>query len=212
MCFRPNPSTDSTYDMTAICPLQPGQKVPPSVDTLLSNLIREARNDDRETRNHLYSVYQPMLDPICRKVYRTTGRMAGQDLEDVIQQSFITFCELVETWPGTGSFTAYVLSTFRFRLNRAVRKLGDLPRQSGHAESQYPIQEPTGSFDVESTLLLEEICQQLDPFRREVVLLKVRDEFSNAEIARQLGVNRRTVQRSWRMAREHISRVLFTRR
>jgi RNA polymerase sigma factor (sigma-70 family) len=184
--------------------LPPNQPATPAQDALLTGIARRARLGDRAARDLLWRAFAPRLQPI---VFRC-GRMAWQrewvrrdgrpwDLEDLRQAGWLVFAELIMAWDGEGSFISYVTAYFPWRLRDAMRRLGPTRRTRPLSYAARRIAECRELHDAESEALLQSIMAALSPADAIVLQMRVIEDLNLQEIARQLGVNRRTLTRRW---------------
>jgi RNA polymerase sigma factor (sigma-70 family) len=184
--------------------LRPNQLATPAQDALLSGIARRARLGDRAARDLLWRAFAPRLQPIMVRC----GRMAWQrewvrrdnrpwDLEDLRQEGWLVFVELTTAWDGEGSFISYVTAYFPWRLRDAMRRIGPTRRTRPLSYVARRLAECRELLDVEGEELLTPVMAALSPADAMVLRMRVMEHLSLQEIARQLGVNRRTVTRRW---------------
>ncbi len=173
-------------------------------------LARAAKAGDRAARNALFMRLQPDVRARSFEVKRRVGRSDGGPIEpeDVDQQAFIIFCELLEEWePGRLRFASYlrakvgwrilhyVRGTLHYRARvKTVRFDGEREKveaQPGGEEAQAPVEEKIG---------WEERTEGLDRRWREVLRQRFEEELSSKEIAALGGRSSRTVNRDLRTA------------
>lgn len=202
--------------LPAVVPLlRPGAPVAPADDALLTALARQARLGDHEARELLWRVFAPRLEPALRRV----GRMVYQPgwawrderpwaLDDLRQEAWLVFAELIADWNGEGSFVPYITAYFSWRLRRALRRLAP-PR------SRVPLSLIAGPPAVAQELpesereaLLASIDAALPAHEATILRLRVRDDLSWPTIARRLGLSRRTLSRRWKHIR-HSARAML---
>ena len=193
--------------------LRPDQPITPAQDTLLTNLAKRARLGDDAARELLWRAFAARLEPVILRC----GRMAWQinwprrdsrpwDLDDLRQEAWLAFADLTEQWDGEGSFVPFVTAYFPWRLRNAMRSLAPTRRAVVLVPSAEPVAASSEIDEAESAILFSAILAALLPGDDMLLQLRVVDELSLGEIARQLGVNRRTISRRWarimRVARE----------
>jgi RNA polymerase sigma factor (sigma-70 family) len=197
---RPDSRSSSTLDrqrdallLPVIGPFDP---IPPHVDAVLTGVARLARHGDREARNRLFLAFQPKLLQIARQI-RLWMLPSTWDRNDVDQETFIVFSELVEAWSGDTSFTGYLLGHFGWRLRGSVRhaRLSErLPTtQSQSADS---IADDSWAAE-EMRIALEEIASHLHELDGAILIGRVRDGEGFGALAHRLGVSRKTIYRHW---------------
>jgi RNA polymerase sigma factor (sigma-70 family) len=171
-------------------------RVPAAIDRALSDLARDPDASLPAVRNALFAAHWPLLSRIC---YRLWWRHAERGIvarEEVEHEAFIVFAALLQAWGRDGSFTAYLLGRFAWRLRDRIRMLnGTTPAQ--------PI--PRGlldavddSYDTEmAVVLLEELLERRPLVEQRLVLGRVCHGKSMAQLAHELGITRRTATRLW---------------
>lgn len=185
--------------------LWPNQTVTPAQDALLTTLAQRARLGDDVSRDLLWRAFAARLEPALLTVGRMTwhtswARRNGRpwELDDLHQEAWLVFVELVLRWDGEGSFVPYLTAYFPWRLRNAMRRIAP-PRR---AAAPPRIEEP----DTAALALLDAIEAKLSPAEQAVLRLRLQENAGICEIARRLGINRRTVSRRWaricRVARE----------
>ncbi len=165
----------------------------PALDTRLNALALAARIDPA-ARNALHA---QLAGKIARFLTPWRGRrIALGDFDDLRQESFLVFADLVLDWSGEGSFARYFLGFFPWRLRHAIE---------AH-ERRWPADRLLVVPD-QALLAAESVAEDtpdpLLPFwpladeDRRFLLLRLRGH--NVEAAsRLLGWTRRTGFRRWR--------------
>lgn len=194
------PGSDSDRQPPALAPAVPRQgPVPPEVDRQLGALGRRAKTDS-DARNALYAAFRPRLDYWVWRAMRSCSRSSADpaiEPSDIQQQAFVVFCDLVLAWNKRGSFSAYVIAYFRWRLSDAIRRMSD-PRERRSAGGPPSIHLTDDSHAAaESVALLEALAAQFPDRQALVLLLRVRDGLAWHTIAERAGADIRTVQRDW---------------
>lgn len=167
----------------------------PELDARLTALARRAKHD-RSARDALYGALRFKIDRFARR-YRARRHwwLVICDEEDVAQEAFIVFCELIERWPGRESFLGYFFSRFPWRLARAVDRI----ERGQNVTQLVPLddREVPRTIDPMDQVFLAEISAGFTPRERAVLELRVGRDLRFSEIARALGVTERTVFRDW---------------
>ncbi len=175
-------------------------EITPDLDRVLTAAARAARAGDPIARNALYFALEPKIIRFAAR-FRRPAWASGRawDYEDVRQEAFVVFADLVAGWPDEGAFAPYFLDLFPRRLGGAVRLL-DGPRPDpavhGVGGGLTTLQDDEGVATA-TTALLVELTEGLDPIDARILLWRVRDRASFGEIAARLRLNRRTVGRRW---------------
>jgi DNA-directed RNA polymerase specialized sigma24 family protein len=177
----------------------------PDVDATLNALALHAR-DDADARNALHAA-------LAFKIARFVGRYRhwhsdAWELADLEQEAFIILVEMVADWRGTGSFGAYFLGFFPWRLRHAIEWWGRRrppgprmdPTALGHVAAREWPGEPHDALALAVTLMAYEA--HLTPRDHALVRLHVLHGAPLDSIAYFAHMARRTVYRRWgRIAR-----------
>lgn len=181
--------------------------IDPAVDRLLSDLARSSNLDRTELRNALFVAYAPRIRRILLRLWYRSLFEFGCELDDLEQELYLIFAQLLDRWSGQGSFSAYVHGALPWRLFDAARRLA--PRERPLDGRPVAALNDDDSYAAsEAALLLEELAGTLSPFDRDLLLRRVRDGQSLAAIARTSGLNPRTVRRAWLRLQHHLRTAL----
>jgi RNA polymerase sigma factor (sigma-70 family) len=194
--------------------LRPNAPVSPADDALLTTIARRARDGDRAARDLLWRAFAPRLEPALRRV----GRMVYQrhwvwrderpwDLDDLRQEGWLAFAELVADWHGEGSIVPYMTAYFPWRLVKAMRRLGPLPRRASLAGA-WSVAADDELDEAECAALRAAITDALSPLDATILALRIQNDLSLGTIARRLGMSRRTAYRRWRRIRRIAAAML----
>ena len=93
----------------------------PKLDADLGALAARAKSDPA-ARNALYAAVHFKITRFIRRSCNR-GRLVVCENDDVAQEAFLVFCDIVGSWPGDESFLGYFLSRFPWRLARAIEVL-----------------------------------------------------------------------------------------
>lgn len=174
-------------------------------EAFLTRLALDARAGDRAARDQLYEELAPNIRRMVAGCARLTWaadcpRREGRpwDREDVAQEAFLVFCDLIAAWSGQGPVTPYLFAYFPWRLRNAWRKLRpDRPRGVTILRAEPGLTADPSATAAEATVLLEALASELPVVESAILLLHVRDGLSLAEIGRRFGVRPRQVGRRW---------------
>jgi RNA polymerase sigma factor (sigma-70 family) len=197
-CSTSPPSQPRTASLAPALP--PHGAVPSEVDSQLGRLGQRAVQGDRDALNALYAAYLPRLDHWVRRslgnCYRT-GADPAIEPDDIVQQAYLVFADLMRSWSGGGSLSAYLIAYFPWRLSDAVRHMSDAHvRRSLDGLPSTLLIDGTVAAD-EAVALLQTLAGDLPDRQGQVLLLRIRDGLTWVEIARCVGMDRRTVLRDW---------------
>lgn len=199
----------STLPLPALVPvLRPDQAVTPAQDALLTGIARRARLGDHVARDLLWRAFAPRLEPAVLRCGWLTwqagwARRDGRpwELDDVRQEAWLVFSELVEGWHGENSFIPYTTAFFPWRLRKAIRRLGPQRRAVPIHLAGDPVVDYRGLLDAEAAELLESLAAALTPEEADVLRMRIGEGSGLADIACRLDVSRRTVSRRWKRIR-----------
>lgn len=188
----------------------------PIVDDTLGELAIRAQEGDLEARDALYFAFLPKLTRLmsaARPPYAPSGAQGIWDRDDVQQESYLVFIELVQAWSGDVSFTKYLLSRFPWRLKDAIRrgvgKSSVPPRQVmvavDHADSVVSVDEPSPAANALLDALLAGLPEPLGA----ILVAHVIHGKTKTEIAGEIGVSRRTLARYWKEIQERSTPLLM---
>lgn len=171
--------------------------VPVVLDQSLTALALLAQAGDVAARDTLYWAFAPSIQRLARR-FSGPGWGAGPvwNLDDLTQEGYLLFLDLIESWPGGDSFVAYALARLPWRLRNAVRRLnGPRPSRVPSAVIDHLTDESAAA--AEAVILLEEVANAFPNPDGDILLWRIRDRETVHTIALRLGVDRRTVTRCW---------------
>jgi RNA polymerase sigma factor (sigma-70 family) len=184
---------DQIHLLPMIGPFDP---IPAPVDAALTGVARLAKRNDRDARNRLFLALQPKLLQLSRQV-RTWMLPTTWDRDDLDQEAFVIFAELLEAWSGETSFTAYLLGHYGWRLRGAVRKARLAERLPiARAQMLPSIADDSWAAD-EMRIALEEMASHFSGIERTILIARIGESEGFGVIAHRLGVSRKTVYRHW---------------
>lgn len=167
----------------------------PEVDASLTALARQAKTDPA-ARNALYAALSFKINRFTRRYRYRADRLVICDIEDVAQEGFVVFCDLIASWPGRDSFPGYFFSRFPWRLARAIDVI-ERGWSAARLESMTEVHRHVPPLDPDEAMALVEIGAGLSPRDRAVLELHIGYQLRFSEIARVLDVHPRTVYRAW---------------
>lgn len=185
----------------------------PTFEKTLGSFAMRAQLGDRIARDALFHAYRPKLDRLARRIrppYAPEGTEGIWNREDVAQEAYLVFVDLVGAWAGDVDFTAFLLSRFPWRLKDTVfRGIGKPPvpprwrRVPVDDESLHELVAVQEGADA-----LFRVLEGLPEPLPAILVAHAIDGRTQAAIARDLGVSRRTVARYWARIRQHAADVL----
>jgi RNA polymerase sigma factor (sigma-70 family) len=179
-------------------------------------LVEAARSGDREARNALFMRCRERIKMLCLKGKRMAIGLSDIDAsitgEDVEQQTFLIFCDLLEGWDDSCGVSFqdylrkmmpweavhYVRSSTHYRARRKVRRIqthfetGEIDLQSMEAEQSLE--------EVEDRVAWDDHTEALDEEWRHLIKMRYEQGLSRREIATLRGYSPRTVNRELRAA------------
>ncbi|MDQ3693571.1 MAG: sigma-70 family RNA polymerase sigma factor [Chloroflexota bacterium] len=189
----------------ALVPRASGHAAAPADDAEVTRLALAARAGDRRARHDLYRAPTPSLDRMVAGCVRLTRavdcpRRDGQpwDREDLAQEAYLVFCDLLRVWSGEGPFSPYLFGYFPWRLRNAWRRLRpDRPRGLALPRLRLDLVIDESALAEEARVLLEALAGDLPEVERIILLAHVQDGVTLTEIGRRLGLRPQQVGRRW---------------
>jgi RNA polymerase sigma factor (sigma-70 family) len=182
-------------------------------------LALAAKEGDKEARNNLYFQYERLIKVRCRRARRVADSFLGGSGpitgEDVDQQLFLLFCNLLDTWqPGKLSFEEHLLKNVGGAARHYVRRcLGYRNRcrvvrftQNGEGVQVEPESEGAASQmdHAEERVVWQGQAEGLDERWKRLIEMKFHDELTTGEISVIDGHSRRTINRHLREAMDAV--------
>ena len=170
----------------------------------------------RETSTDFVELYRTHFAYVWKSARRLG--VAAAELDDVVQETFLTVHRLFDTYEARGSERSWLFSVLFRIVQRHRRSRG---RWAAFAESGADLDEipgpaagaPDKSAETKQTVsILEAILDELDPERRAVLVLAEIEEKPVNEIADILGINRHTASSRLRAARMHVEEAMARHR
>jgi RNA polymerase sigma factor (sigma-70 family) len=190
----------------------------PAFDEKLGEFARRAQAGDTDARDALFVAFQPKLTRLMRVVrppFAPTGSRGVWDRDDVGQEAYLVFIDLVLAWPGDVPLTAYLLSRFPWRLKDAIRR-GVARSSVPPRRSLVPIENAALVADESEPphgdgALLESIAAELPSPFDAILVAHVLHGKTKTEIAAEIGVSRRTMVRYWNETQRRVLALLSVR-
>jgi RNA polymerase sigma factor (sigma-70 family) len=185
-----------------------------------------AKGGDREARNSLFLKYRARINRLALPAKRMAARIAPDDMsiepEDVEQQAFLVFCELLEQWePSRAPLAVYLASVMQWRLSHFVREATHsrrkrLKRQrhdGGEEAASSPAKNIGGMMDarleeVESREAWDARTRSVSKEARHWLNLRFAEGLSTRQIAALSGRSKRTVNRGLLAAMSEVRKNL----
>jgi RNA polymerase sigma factor (sigma-70 family) len=205
--------SDAPASPPAIVPvIGAGDDITPALERRMLPTVHRAHAGCPDARDALYIAFHPKLYRIIRRVRvpNLGDRHVGLwDREDVEQEAWLVFDELVRQWTPDRPFGRYLLATFPWRLRdtiyRGIGRRSAPPRMATVPISpEDPLYDGTAASE-EAQVLLDALADRLPAIQGAILRRHVRDGETLTEIARDLDVSRRTVTRQWRELRSQLA-------
>jgi RNA polymerase sigma-70 factor (ECF subfamily) len=171
-----------------------------------SFLIARARRGDPSAFEEIVRLYQRRVYGVALRIVR-----AHDVADDVTQEAFLRAWRSIDRFELGRPFGPWVC---RIAANLALNHVRS-PRAreeglpDGHAETRTSAAGPLGALlDAEGATVLERAMAQLPQEQRAVLVLRVVEELSYAEIAETLGISPGTVMSRLFRARERLAQAL----
>lgn len=168
----------------------------------IESVAREAlsaKSGNRAARDGLFHTFRPAM---ARFFARYAGRAHGSgawDMDDLHQESFLVFVEVLDAWPGAGDFVAYFYAVFPKRLATAVRRLDGSQPWIRHGIATEGTDDP--SHHLESRAMLNDFVILLSAQERQILALHAWESLALPDVARQAGLSVDDTRKHWRRIR-----------
>lgn len=188
----------------------------PGFDDTLGSFAMRAQEGDTDARDALFFAYLPKLERLmghARPPYAPNGMTGIWDRDDVEQEAWLVFVELVEAWSGDVSFTSWLLSRFPWRLKDVIRDGIGRPsipprRRVVDMELAEMVSTPFEEMLPETSELVDRIVAALPDELAEALIGHTVHGKTKAQVATEMGVSRRTMVRYWQEIRRIAAEVL----
>ncbi|HSK09463.1 MAG TPA: sigma-70 family RNA polymerase sigma factor [Vicinamibacterales bacterium] len=145
-------------------------------------LVKAAREGDRTAFGHLYERYGPMVHGVL------LARVAWEDVDDLLQDVFVTALERLRTLRDAGAFGPWLAAIAR---NRAVDHYRRGRRREGGAASE-PVS--PGDGPAAEALAALAAIRSLPPAYHETLTLRLVEGMTGPEIAARTGLTPASVR------------------
>lgn len=188
----------------------------PTFDDTLGSFAIRAQQGDTDARDALFFAFLPKLDRLmtqARIPNMPDGITGVWDRDDVEQEAFIVFVDLVDAWCGDVSFTSWLLARFPWRLRNTVRAgVGkpSCPSRLRPVSMEVAAEEPVEfeQFDPDRGEIIASLVDTLPDHLAHILVAHAFHGRTKSEIAREIGVSRRTLVRYWQQIRRHAEEQL----
>lgn len=184
----------------------------PTLERRLAPTVERAHLGDADACAALFIAFRPKLIRFIRRIHtpRTRPDQVGVwDRDDVEQEAWIVFDELIRNWTPDRPFGRYILATFPWRLRdavyRGVARRGVPPRMTLVPIGDHDWLHDGSAASDEARALLNAVADRLPDIQGTILRRHIGDGDTLTVIARDLDVSRRTVTRHWRAVRDHLA-------
>lgn len=189
--------------------LMPDLVVSPDAERRIAELAAAGRSGDPAARAALWEALAPAIGRIvgaaerrARAAHPVGPLRDGRpwDAEDLGQEAFILFLDLLAAWDGRRPVVPYLLGHLPWRLRSAWRAMRVRHRAEtvpASAEPRLLLLADGTAAAAEAVALLNALAADLPPLDGEIVRRHLRDGEPLRAVARHVGLDRRTVTRRW---------------
>jgi RNA polymerase sigma factor (sigma-70 family) len=168
-----------------------------------------AKAGDRAARDGLFATFRPAMARFFGRYAGRARESAAWDLEDLHQEAFLVFVEVLAAWPGTGDFIAYFYAVFPKRLATAVRRLDGSQPWIRYGVVAEGADDP--SPRLESRAMLRDFLVLLSPVERRILALHAWESLALPDVARHTNLTVEETRRDWRRIRRKARAFMFNR-
>lgn len=175
---------------------------------------------EKPTPSNPTNAEPPMrTDELQAPLYRELRRLAASQMSRESLGQTIQATELVheawmrlhgnDNWQNRHHFLATAARTMRRILTDRARRKSRIKRGGNYVRVGMTCAEAALSLPEDQVLLIDEALERferVDPVRARVVMLKFFGDLSNQEVAKELGVTERSVERYWAFAKAWLYR------
>ncbi|TCO70417.1 RNA polymerase sigma factor (sigma-70 family) [Marinisporobacter balticus] len=167
-------------------------------------LIEAAQKENKESTANIFSHFHPTIKKLSK----------GLHYEEAETDMIILFLELIKNINIENFYDAddKQIASFihKYLRNRSLDLFRKYElRHTPWIEMNYDILSDENTPDIESTVFISMLLNALIPLQRQVILRKFIYGFSDAEIAKQLGVSRQAINRIKNRALDNLKKILI---
>lgn len=169
------------------------------VDFGLKEIINGCLKNNRLSQRKLYDRYAPSMFAVCRRYANTDA-----EAEDMLMEGFMKVFKSIDTYKGDSMFTTWIHSVMvnaaisHYRSTRRFRN-EVLGINLDEEESINEEERITTSIDAQKVM---ELMQKMPETLRIVFNLRAVDDYSFAEIAKELGTKEESMRVTFMRARK----------
>lgn len=168
--------------------------VAPDAERWFHAAAEAALAGDLLARDALFAAFKPRFERSIRRIqrrWREQTREATIEADDIAQEAYLVFVDLLDEWRPGESISAHLSGQFHWRLDNALR----VWRKPAPIRFAKPPAEPV--IDVEMMDLIDAIAPKLERETKLLLLWRVRERLTFAQMASRAGISVRTIQRRW---------------
>jgi RNA polymerase sigma-70 factor, ECF subfamily len=173
-----------------------------------AELIRRLKAGEQAPLGELFLRYGRLVRSVVTRAFGASGA----DIDDVVQDVFLTLYENAPRYAETGKLRAYLCAVavrkVRARLRRHWWRHAILERFAGRTPGAAAMVESSMDTDLNTRDEVRQALAVLPDPQRQVLLLHVVENMSGEEIAVALGISPNTVWTRLHRARERMRRAL----
>jgi RNA polymerase sigma factor (sigma-70 family) len=184
----------------------------PALERRLMPTARRAYAGCHDARDALYIAFGPKLERFTRgvRVPRLGSTCTGiWDRDDLEQEAWLVFTEILGQWDTARPFGRFLLTTFPWRLRdaiyRGIGRRGVPPRMALVPIGEHDWLHDGSAAAAEAHVLLNALADRLPEPQATILRRHIGDGESLTVIARELDVSRRTVTRQWRALKHQLA-------
>jgi RNA polymerase sigma-70 factor (ECF subfamily) len=175
-------------------------------------LLERAKRGDEEAYRHLYGAYRPAV----LRLARSFGRLDADEVEDVIQETFVRAFRALKGLQQTAAFERWLLAIARNRaLTLDARKehaRRSTEQLAGELPTQVPALPPALTMEREERVVRELVEEMAEgPEKETVRMFYVDGALSAREIAERMGVGKSAITMRLERFRAKVKRELLRR-
>lgn len=187
-------------------------RIPDAIDARLAALAMRAKAGDTAARNALFLALWPRCDPLFNGIRRNDFWRSREGrawtFDDLEQEAFPIFCDLVERWSGAEPrFAGYFFARLRWRLHDVLRRWNVAP-VAEVVDDELLDHRFDEQDQVELRIVIATLFNALIERDREIIERRVIDGETDADLATAFGVSLMTARRRRREAFARAREVL----
>ncbi|MGC4108568.1 MAG: sigma-70 family RNA polymerase sigma factor [Thermomicrobiales bacterium] len=183
----------------------------PAWERAIAPIVARAATGDRIARDALYAAFEPKLMRFARGIrvpWAPAGAVDRWDRDDVVQEAYLAFLDVLATWEDPIPFGPYLLAHFPWRLRdlvyRGVARPSVPPGSVPVTIEGREWLADDSAAALESRMLLDALADSFGPPYADIIRWHIGEGASLLTVAARLGCSRRTLSRRWGEIRERL--------